>query len=314
MAIETVPSLKDLKTGVHIDWCPGCGDFGIVNAIQMALYELRLPKHEVAVFSGIGCSGKTPHFVNTYGIHTLHGRSMPFATGARLANPNLRVVVAGGDGDGMGIGAGHFVNSGRRNINLTYIVYDNGVYGLTKGQASPTLRLGVQTKSLPKANMQSNINPLILAFACGYTFIARAYSYDVKGLKDLIKQGVEHDGLSFIDVLQPCPTYNNINTKEWYSERIYGLGDDYDPVMTPETPPEEQERKIRAFMQKAMEWDTRIPIGVFLKDTAVPSYEQRIRERIPNYSEYPPATRPVADSQGRPLQDVRRVLEAFRVT
>ncbi|MHA2620559.1 MAG: 2-oxoacid:ferredoxin oxidoreductase subunit beta [bacterium JZ-2024 1] len=314
MATETLVSLKDFKSDVHIDWCPGCGDFGIVNAVQMALYELRLPRHEYVIFSGIGCSGKTPHYVNTYGIHTLHGRSIPFATGARLANPHLKVVVVGGDGDGMGIGAGHFVNAGRRNINLTYIIHDNGVYGLTKGQASPTLHLGVQTKSLPKPNIQSNINPLILAFACGYTFIARGYSYDVKGLKELIKQGIQHEGLAFIDVLQPCPTYNNINTKEWFSERIYNLGPEYDPAITPETPPEEVERKIAAFVERATEWETRIPVGVFLKNTSVPCFEERIRARIPNYFEYPPATRPVADDLGRPLQDIRRVLEGFRVT
>lgn len=314
MATETLLSVKDFKTDVHIDWCPGCGDYGIVNAVQMALYELGVPKHEYVIFSGIGCSGKTPHFVNTFGIHTLHGRALAFSTGARLANPHLKVIVTGGDGDGMGIGAGHFVNAGRRNINLTYILYDNGVYGLTKGQASPTLHLGVQTKSLPKPNIQSNINPLLLAFACGYTFIARGYSYDVKGLKNLIKQGIEHDGLSFIDVLQPCPTYNNIHSKEWYSERIYNLNDGYDPSITTEMSPEEAERKIFAFMKKAIEWESRIPIGVFLKNTAIPCYEERIRARIPSYYKFPPATRPISDSHGRPLQDVRPILESFRVT
>src|SRR5881628_3682025 len=131
--------LKTYRTQVHNDWCPGCGDFGIVNAIQMTLLEMQMEPHRVAVFSGIGCSGKTPHFINAYGFHTLHGRSLPIATGAKLANPELTVIAVGGDGDGLGIGAGHFVNTGRRNLDFTYVLYDNQVYGLTKGQASPTL-------------------------------------------------------------------------------------------------------------------------------------------------------------------------------
>jgi 2-oxoglutarate ferredoxin oxidoreductase subunit beta len=208
--------LADFKTPVHNDWCAGCGDFGILNAIQMSLYELEISPHQAAIFSGIGCSGKTPHFINTYGIHTLHGRVLPFAQGAKLANPNLKILAVGGDGDGLGIGSGHFVNSGRRNIDLTYIIYNNGVYGLTKGQASPTLKLGMKTKSLPQPNVNDSINPIALACISGFTFIARGYSYDIKHLKEIIKKGIEHSGLSFIDVLQPCPTYNDINTKEWY--------------------------------------------------------------------------------------------------
>src|SRR3990170_542836 len=144
--------LSDYKTEVHNDWCPGCGDFGIVNAIQMALAEMNIPRHKAAIFSGIGCSGKTSHFIHTFGIHTLHGRVLTFAQGAAISNPEMTIVAAGGDGDGLGIGAGHFVAAGRRNINMTYIIFNNGVYGLTKGQASPTLRLGEKTKSLPSPN------------------------------------------------------------------------------------------------------------------------------------------------------------------
>ncbi len=208
--------LSDYKTNVHNDWCAGCGDFGILNSIQMALSELKIPPYQISIFSGIGCSGKTAHFINTYGIHTLHGRVLPFAQGAKLANPNLKVVAVGGDGDGLGIGAGHFVNSGRRNVDITYIIYNNGVYGLTKGQASPTLKLGMKTKSLPQPNVNDSINPIALALISGFTFIARGYAYDIRHLKEVIKKGVQHKGLSFIDVLQPCPTYNDINTKEWY--------------------------------------------------------------------------------------------------
>jgi 2-oxoglutarate ferredoxin oxidoreductase subunit beta len=209
--------LSDLKTTAHNDWCPGCGDFGILNAVQMALAEMNVDPSNTVVVSGVGCSSKAPHFIKTYGVHTLHGRSLPFATGIKLANPNLEVVVEGGDGDGMGIGAGHFVNSGRRNVDMLYIVHDNEVYGLTKGQASPTMGLGMKTKSLPSPNINQGINPLMLAIASGYTWVARGYSYDVRHLKDLITKGIRHKGFAFLDVLQPCPTYNDIQTKEYWA-------------------------------------------------------------------------------------------------
>ena len=199
-----VPKLADYKTDVHNDWCPGCGDFGIVNALQMALFEMGIERDKATIFSGIGCSGKTSHFINTYGVHTLHGRVLTFAQGGKLANPDMTVVAVGGDGDGLGIGAGHFVAAGRRNIDMTYIIFDNGVYGLTKGQASPTLKLGEKTKSLPSPNTNSNVNPIGLAVASGFTFVARGYSYDVRHLKDLIVKAVKHKGLSFLDVLH-CP-------------------------------------------------------------------------------------------------------------
>ena len=260
--------LADFKTPVHNDWCAGCGDFGILNAIQMSLYELEISPHQAAIFSGIGCSGKTPHFINTYGIHTLHGRVLPFAQGAKLANPNLKILAVGGDGDGLGIGSGHFVNSGRRNIDITYIIYNNGVYGLTKGQASPTLKLGMKTKSLPQPNVNDSINPIALACISGFTFISRGYSYDIKHLKEIIKKGIEHSGLSFIDVLQPCPTYNDINTKEWYQSftldennpsiripKIYKLEEEgYNGVVDNE---EESSNKIIKAIEKSKEWENR---------------------------------------------------------
>src|SRR3970040_2233985 len=176
MAPEALLKPQDFQTDVHNDWCPGCGDFGILKAIQMALADLKLPRHEVALVSGIGCSAKTAHYVNVYGIHTLHGRALPVAMGAKLANPGLEVLVGSGDGDGLGIGAGHFVSAGRRNLDITYMILDNGVYGLTKGQASPTLKLGVKTKSLPQPNINDGIKPLWLALASGATFVARGYA------------------------------------------------------------------------------------------------------------------------------------------
>src|SRR5213596_4395301 len=182
--------LKTYRTQVHNDWCPGCGDFGIVNAIQMTLLEMQLEPHRIGLFSGIGCSGKTPHYVNAYGFHTLHGRVLPNATGAALANKDLTVVAVGGDGDGYGIGAGYFVNSGRRNVDMTYIVFNNGVYGLTKGQASPTLAKGLKTKSMPEASIQEGINPIALALGAGYTWIGRGYALDVKTLVSLMVQAI----------------------------------------------------------------------------------------------------------------------------
>src|SRR2546421_6798629 len=207
--------LKTYRTQVHNDWCPGCGDFGIVNDIQMTLLEMQMEPHRVAVFSGIGCSGKTPHFINAYGFHTLHGRSLPIATGAKLANPELTVIAVGGDGDGLGIGAGHFVNTGRRNVDLTYILLNNEVYGLTKGQAAPTLPLGLRTKSLPEPTMQGAVNPLMPALASGYTWIGRGYAYHLRHLVELMQRAIRHPGFAYVDVLQPCPTYNDLHTKDW---------------------------------------------------------------------------------------------------
>jgi 2-oxoglutarate ferredoxin oxidoreductase subunit beta len=305
-----------------------CGDFGILNAVQMALAELDLEPHRVAVFSGIGCSGKTPHYINTYGIHTLHGRVLPYATGAKLANPDLTVIAVGGDGDGLGIGAGHFVNAGRRNADITYILHNNGVYGLTKGQASPTLKLGIQTKSLPQPNINQGVNPLFLALAAGYTFIARSYAYDIKHLVSVIKQAIAHNGSAFIDVLQPCPTYNDINTREWYSgedrkdlqtgkalPRVYKVEEQgYDPLIQPGMSNAEIAEKLNRFIDKALEWGDRIPIGILLKNETVPSYEERILQRIPFYREAPPAKQTIADSQGRPTIDLTKFLDELKVT
>lgn len=324
-----VKNVKEVKTEAFNDWCPGCGDFGILNAIHMALTELDRPRHKTAVFSGIGCSGKTPHFINTYGFHTLHGRSLPFATGAKLANPELTVLCVGGDGDGYGIGAGHFVGSGRRNVDITYIVFDNGVYGLTKGQASPTLHRGEKPKSLPNPNINDNINPLAVALCSGYTFIARGYSYDVKQLKELIKAGVNHKGFALIDVLQACPTYNNLQTKEWYegivedeetgakvkkNPRIYKLEESgYDPVVKNPDNLEEVEHKMSQAFLKAQEWGDRIPTGILFQIDK-PDYGARIAMRMPSYAQVPPAKVPFHDpATGKVTTDISPVLESFRV-
>jgi len=323
--MTTKLTLASYRTGVHNDWCPGCGDFGILSSIQMALADMQVEPERVAIFSGIGCSGKTPHFINTYGIHTLHGRVLPFALGAKLANPGLVVMAVGGDGDGLGIGVGHFVNTGRRNVSVTYIIHDNGVYGLTKGQASPTLRRGLRPKSLPKPNINDAINPLALAIVAGYTFVARGYSYDTKHLREIIRRAVSHKGAAFIDVLQPCPTYNDINTKEWYAgedlldetkkptPRVYKLEDfGYNgEVSGPD--PDEAHTKMTEAIVRSFEWGDRIPIGIFYQNTYVPSYEDRIASRIPNYLTRPPSLRQIADSDGRPVADISDILDEFMV-
>lgn len=318
------PKLADYKTEVHNDWCPGCGDFGILNAVQMALSEMGIARHDAAIFSGIGCSGKTAHFINVSGIHTLHGRVLPFAQGAALANPNMRIVAVGGDGDGLGIGAGHFVAAGRRNVNMAYIIFDNGVYGLTKGQASPTLKLGVKTKSLAEPNVNYNVNPIGLAVTSGFTFVARGYSYDVVHLKEILKAAIRHKGLAFVDVLSPCPTYNDVNTRDWYAgadpntagterhQRIYKLEDtDYDPVVHFADASTINEKLSQA-LSKSLEWNQRIPIGVFYRNETVTPYSGRIMDQIPNYFENPPAAQRI-DHRGQPITNISKLVDSMSV-
>jgi 2-oxoglutarate ferredoxin oxidoreductase subunit beta len=277
-----------------------------MNGLQMAFAELGLQPHQIVVVSGIGCSGKEAHNVKAYGVHTLHGRTLPFATGIKVANPQLEVLAIGGDGDGLGIGAGHFVNTGRRNLDMTYIIHNNGVYGLTKGQASPTLQREMQTKSLPKPNINEAVNAIGLAVISGYTFAARSYAYDVRHLKDMIVQGVRHKGLAFIECLQPCPSYNNITTKAWYAgedrkdangkpqSRLYKLGETgFDPVVHDWA---EDFQKKMAALDKAREWGDRIPIGVFYKNELEPTFQERITKRIPFYMERPPAKQKLCDT------------------
>lgn len=316
---------SDFKTDVFADWCPGCGDFGILSALQVAFAELELEPHKVVMVSGIGCSGKEPHNVKTYGVHTLHGRTLPFATGIKIANPGLEVIAIGGDGDGLGIGAGHFVNAGRRNLHITYIIHNNGVYGLTKGQASPTLKLGVKTKALLRPNINDAVNPIALALVAGYTFVARSYAYDVRHLKNTIKEGIRHKGLAFIDCLQPCPTYNDINTKDWYAgedridpktgkaqPRLYKLEETgFDPVVHDLN---EDFQKKMAAMDKAREWGDRIPIGIFYKNELQPTFTERINDRIPFYEKNPPAKQKISDQNGFSTADMQEFFNDLKTS
>jgi len=254
-------TLADLKGKVDPDWCPGCGDFGVLSAIQKALVELQIPHHNVVAISGIGCSSNLPGFINTYGMHTLHGRALAVATGLKLANHELTVLVTGGDGDGFGIGGNHFIHTMRRNVDLLYIVMDNQIYGLTTGQSSPTSRIGMKTKSMPFGNIEAPINPISLALAAGATFVARGYSADQKHLTELIKRGIQHMGFSFLDVFSPCVTYNHDNTYQWFKPRVKKLEDDpaYDPSVW------------TAAMERSLVWGEEIPIGRFFERTDVPS-------------------------------------------
>jgi 2-oxoglutarate ferredoxin oxidoreductase subunit beta len=252
-------TMADMKGRVDPDWCPGCGDFGVLAALQKALVELQIPTHNVVTISGIGCSSNLPGYMNTFGMHTLHGRALAVATGLKLANHELTVIVTGGDGDGFGIGGNHFVHTMRRNVDLLYIVMDNQIYGLTTGQTSPTSRVGMKTKSMPFGNIEAPVNPISLALAAGATFIARGFSGEQKHLTELIKQGIQHKGFSFLDVFSPCVTYNHDNTYQWFRPRVKKLEDDsaYDSS------------DWAAAIVKSLLWGEEIPIGKFFERTDV---------------------------------------------
>jgi 2-oxoglutarate ferredoxin oxidoreductase subunit beta len=277
--------LAQLKTVGQPNWCPGCGNFPIWHSLKRAIVKLNLEPHNVAIFSGIGCSSKMPHWINTYGFHGIHGRPLPIATGARLANNNLTVIAVGGDGDGYGIGIGHFVHAMRRNLNITYIVTNNQVYGLTTGQTSPTSDKGYATKSTPTGVIEIPINPIALAIASGATYISRGFSKEMKHLTKMIADGVRHEGFALVDVLQPCVTFNRKNTYEWFSKRVYKLEEtDHDAT-----------NKQAAFL-KSLEWDDRIPIGLFYRE-ARPTYE----DDLPQIAETPLARQRIEDIDIRTL-------------
>ena len=214
---------KDYKPEVPSDWCPGCGDFGVLTALFQACADLQIQPHDLLVVSGIGCSSNLPGFIRSYGVHSIHGRALPFATGSKLANGAMTVVVTGGDGDGYGIGLNHFIQAMRRNINVTYIVMNNEIYGLTTGQVSPTSEPGMKTKTTPLGNLEGMLNPLALALASGCGYIARGFSGQPKHLVQLYKDGIQHPGFALIDVFSPCVTFNKHNSYTWFRERVYKL-------------------------------------------------------------------------------------------
>ncbi len=298
----------DYKTGSMPDWCPGCGDFGILQALLNAFAELNLDPANTVLVSGIGCSAKIPHYLKIIGVHTLHGRAIPFAMGIKLANPKLEVIVDGGDGDLLAIGAGHFVALGRRNLDIAVILHDNAVYGLTKGQAGPTLPRGIKVKAIPRPNVHDAVNPVLLALASGYTFVARTYSYDIRHQVEIIKQAIQHKGAALVQILQPCPTYNTFQTREWYEQRIYKIEEEdpnWDPVVRE---PGEAWDKYSKAVNKALEFGDRIPIGVFYKNETIPTFEERMAETIPSILKVPPVMQPISTKDGKPLISVERYL------
>ena len=260
-------TIKDYKVDTFPTWCPGCGDFSVLAGVTKALATTGKQPKDVAVVSGIGCSSNLPHFLKAYGVHSLHGRSLPVATGIKLANPELTVIATGGDGDGYGIGAGHFLHAMRRNLDITYVVMNNEIYGLTTGQTSPTSLIGHKTKSTPFGNIEMPVNPIGVALMAGATYVARGFSGDAKNLSALIQKGIEHKGFSFIDVQSPCVTYNKLNTYDWFRERVYNLQDDG-----------HDKSDLGAAVQRGLEWPTmepegRVPTGVFY-ETQRPTYEE----------------------------------------
>ena len=257
--------IQDFKSNDEVAWCPGCGDFGILNGLKKALVNLGKAPNEILLVSGIGQAAKLPHYIKCNCFNGLHGRALPVAAAAKLANRELTVIVTTGDGDCYGEGGNHFMHNIRRNIDMTVIVHNNQIYGLTKGQASPTTDPGYVTKVQTKGVILEPFHPLSVAIALGAGFVARGYSRDSDHLAQLIVEGVQYKGFALIDVLQPCVTFNKINTYEWYSKRIYKLEDDksYDP------------RNKSAALEKGAEWGERIPLGVIYRALGKQTYEEK---------------------------------------
>lgn len=244
-------------------WCPGCGNFPILKTFKDTMVELGIEPHQFTIVSGIGQAAKLPHYTKCNTFNGLHGRALPVATGIRLANHTMPVIVTTGDGDCYGEGGNHLLAAMRRNINVKLFVHDNQIYGLTKGQPSPTTGEGMVTKNVPFGVISGQFNPMALAVALDCGFAARGYAADTGHLKGLMKEAINHKGFALIDILQPCVTFNKVNTYDWYKQRVYHIEADYDP----------EDRK--AAFAKALEWGDRIPIGVIYRNNR-PTFEERL--------------------------------------
>ena len=265
-------TFKDFRNSVKPNWCPGCGDFSVQAAIQRAAANVGIEPHELSVVAGIGCSGRIAGYINSYGFHGIHGRALPIAQGLKMANRDLHVIASGGDGDGFAIGMAHTVHAIRRNIDITYVVMDNQIYGLTKGQTSPRSAQGFITKSTPGGAIEPSLKPLEVALSAGATFVAQGFSTDIKELTALIEAGIQHKGFSFINVFSPCVTYNKVNTYEWFKEHLTKLADieGYDSS--------DREMAMQTVMEKEG-----LVTGIIYQDLETKSYQ----EKVPGYSEQP---------------------------
>ncbi len=263
-------SVNDYKSGVPPVWCPGCGDYGVLASFYKAISELQIPREQLAIVSGIGCSGRFPAFVEAYGLHGTHGRALPLATGVKMARPELTVVAAGGDGDAFSIGMGHVPHAIRRNVDITYIVMDNEIYGLTKGQPSPTSPMGMEKKASPYGTVEQPLNPLMLAITCGATWVGRGFSSKPKELVELIKQAITHKGFSFLQIMSPCVTF--FDTYEHFKNRTRPLPAEHDP------------RDRMSALKYALE-DQTVYLGLYYQEERL-TYDQGYaakRQTLPNY-------------------------------
>ena len=257
---------KDFSGPELPTWCKGCGNYAILNGIKLALAEQNIAPHELIIFSGIGCGSKLPHYMKVNGFHTIHGRSLAIATGARLANHSLKIMTVHGDGDGYGMGMGHWLHTIRRNIDLVDIVQNNRVYGLTKGQYSPTSDPGMRTPTSPEGAIDRPVQPLSIAIAAGATFVARGYAGELSQLIWLIGEALQHKGYALVDVLQPCVSFNRASAYDFYKPRVYKLEEEegYNP-----------QDRTAAFI-KAQEWGERIPIGIVYQGEPIPTYVEQV--------------------------------------
>jgi len=257
--------MNKFTKGVKTTWCPGCGNFGIQGALKEALEEKGYDPSDVLIISGIGQAAKMPHYINSHGLNGLHGRALPMALGARVSNKNLKIIVVSGDGDTYGEGGNHFIHNIRRNLDIVHIVHDNQIYGLTKGQASPTTAVGQVTSLQTDGVINEPLSPLALAISLDASFVARSFSGNKEHLKSMIKAALDHKGYSLIDVFQPCVSFNKVNTNKWYQERAYELEENYDPT-----------DRLKAF-ERALEFgDSGIPLGILYVNEK-PTYMDKIK-------------------------------------
>jgi len=265
-------TFKDFRNDITPNWCPGCGDFSVQAAIQRAAANVGLEPENLVVISGIGCSGRISGYINSYGMHAIHGRALPVAQGVKIANRNLTVIAAGGDGDGFAIGTNHTVHAIRRNIDITYIVMDNHIYGLTKGQTSPRSQFGFKTKSTPAGSIENPLNAMELAIASGAGFVAQGFSANIKELTEIIEAALKHKGFSLVNIFSPCVTFNKINTYDWFKENLTSLStiEGYD-----------KNNRVLA-MKTLMEYNGLVT-GIIYQDETRPSYE----ELIPGFQQTP---------------------------